>query len=70
MDLQTIMLSEISQMDKDKIPHDFTYKQALKIKTKLTGNGEQSTGCWRRKGFGGDTEWMKGIKMSKLPVAK
>ena len=38
MDLQGIMLSELSQTETEKIPHDFTYMQNLRNKTEQRKN--------------------------------
>ena len=39
-ELQCIMLSEVSQSEKDKIPYDFTYMWNLRNKQMNTGKGK------------------------------
>ena len=57
LDLEGIMLSEISQSKKRQTPYDFTYMGNLKNKIKKLNrnrliNREQSDGCWRERGWG------------------
>ena len=53
MELETIMLSETSQLVEDKIPYDLTYKRNLMNKqakkNQRHGNRKQTDSCQRKR---------------------
>lgn len=67
MDLEGVILSEVSQTEKKKTPFNFTYMQNLKNKTKLKQTHKQRTDWWLPQGRqgGGMGETREGKKISE-----
>ena len=67
MDLEIIILSEVSQKEKDKLPYDITYMWNLKYDTNELIY-ETETDLWlpRGRGSGGGMDWEFGISRCKL----
>ena len=70
MQLEIIILNEVSQEEKDKMPYDIIYMWNLKYDTnKLISETEsqrEQTGCWQGEGVWGGMEWKVGVSQSKL----
>ena len=72
MELETLILSEVSQKEKDQIPYDITYIWKLKYsknepfhRKETHGLGEQICGC-QGGGRGSGMDWESGVNSCRL----